>query len=89
MALHDIQGVGREIFARHKPRRVFAATARLPFGFEAADTKPLALPQCVEAQAYVLANTVAEFVFDGAGNVRDVAVQKLAKWTFANKTNTC
>ena len=88
MSLHDIQGVGREIFARYKPRRVLAATARLPFGFEATNTKPLALSQRVKAQAHVLANKVAEFVFDGAGNVRDVAVQKLAKWTFTNETNT-
>ena len=42
MALHNVQSVGREVFASDKPRRVFATTTRLSFGFQAANAKALA-----------------------------------------------
>jgi hypothetical protein len=89
MALHNVQSVGREVFAGDKPRRVFATATRLAFGFQPANAKTLALPQCVKAQAHVLTNALAKFVFDGAGFVGYVAIQKLAKRALAYKTNTC
>ena len=89
MALHNEQSVGREVFAGDKPRRVFATATRLAFGFQTTNTQPLALPQCVKAQAHVLTNALAKFVFNGAGFVGDVAIQKLAKRTLTYKTNTC
>ena len=89
VALHNIQSIGCKVFARYKPRRVFAAATRLAFGFQTTNTQPLALPQCVKAQAHVLTNALAKFVFNGAGFVGYVAIQKLAKRTLTYKTNTC
>ena len=87
MALHDVQGVGREVFAGDKPWRVFATATSLSFGFQAANAQPLALAQGVKAQADVLANALAEFVFDRARLVGDVAIQKLTKRTLTYKTD--
>ena len=96
VALHHPQGVIGQVFARHKPRRVLAHTA-LPLllqRFElraarlhAANAQALALPQSVKTQADVLAQHAALGVFDGAGLLGNVAVQKLAKRTLANETN--
>ena len=89
VALHNIQSIGCKVFARYKPRGVFAAATRLAFGFQPANAKTLALAPCVKALAHVLTNALANFVFDGAGFVGDVAIQKLAKRALAYKTNTC
>ena len=96
VALHHIQGVGGQVFARHKPRLVFTSTTQsagaesfhvCPFGFEAPNAQALALPQGVKTQAHMCANFAAVLVFDRAGLVGDVAVQELAKRAFTNEAN--
>ena len=59
MPLHNVQGVGREVFAGNKPRRVFATATRLAFGFQTTNAQPLALAECLKAQAHVFANALA------------------------------
>src|SRR6056300_261917 len=88
MALYGPQGVGFDVFARNKPRRMVTGTARLPFCFEPPNTQTLALPQRVKAQAHMLSDGSAGVVFDRAGCLGNVAIQKLAEWTFADKANS-
>ena len=87
MALHHPQNVLSHVLASNKPGCVLAATTLCAFGFDAANTQPLTLAQCVKAQTHMLANGSACCVFDRARFLGEVAFSKVYKWTLTNKAN--
>ena len=74
VALHHPQGVVFQVFARHKPRRMLACTARGTAGFDATNAQPLALTQGVKTQAHVFAHTATPLVAHRPRCAGDVAV---------------
>ena len=80
VALHHRDGIGRNLFLCHEPRR--AGT-----GFFAADPDALALTDGVEHQADVLADGLAMFIDHRARLLWQIAIQKFAERPFTDKTN--
>ena len=74
MTLDHPQNILFHVFARHKPRGVFATTALRTFFLDAANAQALTLSKCVKTQAHMLANAATCRVFDGPGFFGNVAV---------------